>query len=271
MRYSTLGRATLAGFVVTVAVIVGCARERPAAPSVPAGRPLRIAVPRNVPPYAFRREPRLVGLEVDFARQLADALGRRLELVEGDFDELVPMLGAGRADVVMAGLSITPARAVRIAFSEPYLRSGLLALMRREDAGRYPTPASVLGSGRSIGVVTGTTGERFVREHAPLVSVTVYPDAVSAVTELKQRRVDFVVHDAPVVIWFASADEANLAPLLALLDEEELGWGLRRDDEALRAAVNGVLGRWRADGTRDRTLARWLPYWQRLEATKSAR
>ncbi len=44
------------------------------------------------------------------------------------------------------------------------------------------------------------------------------------------------------------------------------GWGLPRDAETLRSAVNEVLARWRTDGTRDRILGRWLHYWQRLEA-----
>jgi len=84
--------------------------------------------------------------------------------------------------------------------------------------------------------------------------------------ELRQRRVTLVVHDAPVAIWFAGGDEANLGVLLELLDEEQLGWGLPRDAETLRSAVNEVLARWRTDGTRDRILGRWLHYWQRLEA-----
>ena len=84
--------------------------------------------------------------------------------------------------------------------------------------------------------------------------------------ELRQRRVTLVVHDAPVAIWFAAGDEANIGVLLELLDEEHLGWGMRREDDGLRAAVNGVLARWRTDGTRERILGRWVPYWQRLEA-----
>ena len=171
----------------------------------------------------------------------------------------------------MAGLTITRARQVLIGFSEPYLRSGLLAVMRREDVPRFTSVSSVLRTTQPIGVVTGTTAERFVREHAPSASVAVYPTAPAAMDELRQRRVTFVVHDAPVAIWFAAGDEANLGVLLELLNEEQLGWGLSRDDETLRSAVNGVLARWRTDGTRERILARWVPYWQRLEAGTAGR
>jgi ABC-type amino acid transport substrate-binding protein len=75
------------------------------------------------------------------------------------------------------------------------------------------------------------------------------------------------VHDAPVVLFSVSSDEANLATILKLLNEERLGWAVRRDDEALRADVDAALDRFRTDGTRDAILTRWLPYWQRLEAS----
>ncbi len=86
--------------------------------------------------------------------------------------------------------------------------------------------------------------------------------------ELRTRRIDAFVHDAPVVIWFASRDEANVAPIRRLLGDEPLAWAMRRGDEALRERVNAVLARWRSDGTRDRILARWLPYWERLESAE---
>jgi ABC-type amino acid transport substrate-binding protein len=265
MLGSNLRASFFVGFAA-VALAACTSAPRPAPPRAPAATPLRVAVPKDVPPYAFHQGNQLAGLEVDFAHELAAALGRPLDLYEMSFADVFTTLTAGRVDLAMAGLTITRARQVRIAFSDPYLRSGLLAVMRREDANRYPTPRSVLDAMAPIGVVAGTTAEGFVRERAPASSVLVYPRPLAAMTELRERRVDLVIHDAPVGIWFVSTDEANLAALLKLLNEEDLGWGMRRDDEALRVAVNGVLARWRTDGTRDRIVARWLPYWKRLEA-----
>ena len=256
-----------AGLLACLALgLAGCAAQHPTGQ-----RTLRVAVAPNTPPYAFRQEGQLVGLEVDFANELAAALGRRLHVVETEWSDLVAAVRSRRADMAMAGLTITRARQVQIAFSDPYLHSGLLAVMRSEDADRFPRVTSVLRTAQPIGVVAGTTAERFVREHAPAAAVSVYPTVGSAMNELRQRRVTLVVHDAPVAIWFAGGDEANIGVLLQLLDQEDLGWGLSRDDEALRSEVNGVLARWRADGTRDRILARWLPYWQRLEARSASR
>jgi len=269
-----LGGKWRGGLAIALAALTlaacGSGRRAPA-PAAPARSPLRVAIPPDAPPYGFRREGTLVGLEVDFARALATSLGRPLEVTPVGWGDLIPTLLAGRTDLAMAGLTITPAREVRMAFSDPYLRSGLVALMRREDASRYQTARSVLEAKNPIGVVSGTTGERFVRERSRLTSPLTYPTALAAVTELRQRRVELVVHDAPVVIWFVSGDEANLAALLKPLNEEQLGWAMRRDDDELRRAVNAALARWRTDGTRDRILGRWIPYWERLESAEAPR
>ena len=164
----------------------------------------------------------------------------------------------------MSGMTITPARQVQIVFSDPYLRSGLLPVVRRGDVARYPDGESVLKTANSIGVMANTTSERFVREREPRANLSLYPTPGAALTELLQRRVDAVIHDAPVMLWLA-ANETELAPVLKPLNQESLGWGMRRSDEELRAAVNGVLARWRADGTREQILSRWIPYWSRLE------
>lgn len=255
------------------ALLAGCAgRAAPSAPRVPSSpAPLRVGVTTSSPPFALRQGSEVVGLEVDFARALADGLGRPLELRTLEWEDQIPALVAGRIDIVMSGMTITPARQVRIAFSDAYLESGLIGMVRRGDSSRYRTARSVLESRGVVGVVSGTTGERFVRERAPGAQVGVYPTAGAAVAELVQGRADAVVHDAPVLLWFAGSREADLAPVIEPLNHEQLGWGLRQADGELRAAVNGALARWRGDGTRERILSRWVPYWTRLEASVRGR
>ena len=268
-----LGRnsRTAVTLAFTLLAFAGCrtGSGQPAAP--PPSPPLRVGVTPSSPPFAFRQGGELVGLDVDFARALAGALGRPLQLREVDWDDQIPALLAGRTDAIMSGMTITPARQVRMAFSDPYLSSGLLAVVRRGDRDRYPDGKTVLRKVGGVGVVGGTTGERFVREHARNASVSVYPTPAAAVMELQQRRVDAVIHDAPTLLWFVSSLEAEVAPVLDPLNREELGWGLRRSDDELRAAMNGALARWRQDGTRERILSRWIPYLSRLEAEVRAR
>jgi len=61
-------------------------------------------------------------------------------------------------------------------------------------------------------------------------------------------------------MWLVSENEAALVGFSAPLEEQLLGWGIRRDDQGFLAAVNGVLGRWKRDGTVDAIVTRWLPW-----------
>src|SRR5439155_22056576 len=84
----------------------GCPARREVAPRPPA---LRVAVSPSTPPYAFKQGGQLVGLEVDFARELAAALGRPLDLGALGSGDLIPPVRRRRPDIRMAGMTCPPA------------------------------------------------------------------------------------------------------------------------------------------------------------------
>lgn len=254
--------------LATALTLPGCATTTtsppPEAAPPPAARPLVVGVSSESPPYAARRQGELIGLEVDFARALAADLDRPLSVMDLRFEDQIAALTSGRIDVIMAGMTVTRARQLRVAFAQPYLRSGLVALMRRDDQARYKNAAAVLRSNVVVGTVVGTTGDMFARDHMETVQVIVYPTAAAATDELRQNRLDLVITDAPIAAWFISLYENEISVLTEALNEEPLAWGVRRDDETLRAELDAALARWRTDGTLDRILDRWVPFWRRL-------
>jgi polar amino acid transport system substrate-binding protein len=249
--------------VVALFVVFGaCSVPRPEVPAPRGGASgapaLRVGVTADRPPYVLRRQGRLVGLEIDMAQRLAQALERRLVIVELAWEQQIPVLQDGRTDVIMSGMTVTEARSVQVAFAEPYLHSGLALLMRRADRPLYPTLAAVTER-TVIGVVAGTTSERYAREHFDRSSLQVYPAPGDAVTELTQSRIDLVLADLAIVVWMVSRNEGELAALRHKIGDEPLAWAFRREDGALRAAANAVLARWRSDGTLAALTQRWLP------------
>jgi ABC-type amino acid transport substrate-binding protein len=265
MRRAGRGGARAA---LALLLLASCTSPPPPKP-VPHIEPLRAGIALTSPPYGFVRGDEFAGMEVDFARALAQQLQKPVQLVEMAWRDLIPALQAGHIDMIMSGMSVTRAREAAIGFTQPYLRSGLIPLVRRDDVLRRREPGRGFRCGSGIGVSAGTTAERFVREHCPHDAV-VYPAIGDAVDELKQRRIDTVVTDAPIVMWYVSQDEANLALLLEPLDSEDLAWGVRRDDEALRADLDGAIAVWRTDGTRAHILSRWIAYWQELEEREAS-
>jgi ABC-type amino acid transport substrate-binding protein len=103
------------------------------APPVTAQPALRVGLAPHYPPIAFQQQGRFTGLEVDCARGLEVELGRRVALVELDWEALIPALESGTIDVIMSGMSITEARARRVRFVSHYLRVGQMAMFRKVD------------------------------------------------------------------------------------------------------------------------------------------
>ncbi|HSB06229.1 MAG TPA: hypothetical protein VLK23_13645 [Thermodesulfobacteriota bacterium] len=77
-----------------------------------------------------------------------------------------------------------------------------MALMRAEDAPRYPTLESMKQSFTNVGVVKGTTGEVFVRTNFTRTqSIIALTKASDSVYPIKNRRIDLFVHDGPAIAW----------------------------------------------------------------------
>lgn len=246
--------------VISIFLVVGCAATEVEVTEPEPLPPLRVGVTLNYPPIIFTRAGEPAGVEADLARLLAKRLGRPLQFVNVTWEQQVPALIAGQTDIIMSGMSITKAREVRVAFSDSYLKSGLVAMMRVEDAQRYSSPEAVRQTMLSIGVVEGTTGDIFVRKNFPnAVRIASLPQAGDAPTPLRNRSIDIFVHDAPSIMWLVSENEADLAGLWEPFNEEHLAWGVRRDEPEFLSEVNAALDQWKSDGTLRKVLLKWLP------------
>jgi len=221
---------------------------------------LRVGVTPNYPPIIFRRNKQIVGVEADLARRLGKELNRPVQFIELSWDEQIPALLSGRTDIIMSGMSMTQARRVRINFTDYYIKSGLMAMIRLEDASRFTSAESILQTSSNIGVVAGTTSDVFVRMNFPnVLRIVPLTQAGDAPPLLKNRSIDVFVHDAPSIMWLASEYEADLLGIWEAFNEEYLAWGVRRDDRDFLTHVNSILGKWKEDGTLNEILFKWLP------------
>ncbi len=229
---------------------------------------LRVGVTLNYPPVIFKQGGKIAGVEADLARLLAAKLGKSVKFVELRWDDQIPSLMEGRTDIIMSGMSITRARSVRIKFTDHYLKSGLVAMMRIEDSQTYNSIENVIQSSSNVGVVAGTTSDVFVRKNFPNVfDIIALQEADDAPAALDRRSIDIFVHDAPSIIWLVSENESDISGLWEPLNEEYLAWGVRRGNEELFMKVNTILSDWKKDGTLHKTLLNWIPsqYFDRIK------
>ena len=239
--------------------------------SAPAGRgepprELVVATSGDSPPYATRRAGTITGLEVDLALEVGKVLGRPVRLVDVPWDGLFDELTSRRADVVMAGVTVTAERERRFAFAEPYLSTGIGALVRRDDLKRFGSRDAVCKSRIRVGVIRKTTGERNMRDRCPAMIPRIYETADDAVLDLTRHRIQAVVHDAPVLVYLMSQQATALDLVPMGIVDQPLAWMVRRDDTALRQALNDALATMRRDGTLARVLERWIPNLERVRS-----
>lgn len=219
---------------------------------------LRVGVTPNAPPLIFKQEGNIVGLEADFAREFAKYLGKSPRFIELDWEDLIPALLDNRIDIIMSGMTRTPLREVRIAFTARYLESGQMALIRREDAARFSTGIFALTTSSAIGVIKNTFGEYFVEERYSSVKKELFSNPQAAAKAVIDKKIDMFIYDAPMILYLASENESKgLTALFALLTREDLAWGVRKDNIGLLTSANNFL----QDPDNAEMLKKMTQYW----------
>ncbi len=256
-------------FILTIiaAAFFGCATAPQGGETSEGVPPLRVGITPVFPPLVYKQGDQIVGIEPELARMIGEELGRPVKFIELKWDAQIPALLEGRTDIIMSSMTVTRERQVRIAFAEPFMKSGLVAAVRVEDVPKYPTTKSVMNVIGMVGVVPKTTSESFVQKNFSYAQTSFLSYPRQAANELQQRRIDMFIGDAPTVIWLVSENESSIAGIWQPLNEEYLVWGMRKDDRDLLARVNAALAQFRLDGRLDMVLHKWLPK-QYLEKMK---
>jgi ABC-type amino acid transport substrate-binding protein len=229
-------------------------------PLAVSAEPLRVAQSPDYQPLIFKEDGKRVGIEVENAREVAKILGRKLQIVEMPMQEFIPALQSGRVDVVMSGFSVTSERQQQVAFAQPFMEIGQMAIIRTDDAARFAQPRGLYRPGVRIGVEPGTTGDAYVRENFIEATIQRYADPADAFAALQARAVDVYIHDAPTSWGLASLREyQDLMSLYRPLTSESLAWAVRKDNVMLLGQLNFALEQLQANGRLRAIQNYWIP------------
>lgn len=218
---------------------------------------LVVSLNKGYPPFAMLDGDQLRGLDVDLARLLADYLGVKVRFVRPEsYDQQIPRLLAGESDIIIAAMTRTVERGLKVSFSDPYFEVSQAALVRRElaPAGADSYFDLLEISGLRLGVKAGTTHERFARELFAADAITLYPTAAAAAVGILKEEVDAMVADSPFVsIWRRTHPEHYLKvqALLAPVTKEYYAFAIRPGDPAFREWLNLFIDQIKIDGTLD--------------------
>jgi len=203
-----------------------------------------------------------VGLDIDLAKAIAEALGVEVEFQQvADFAGIVGDLKSKRYDIVMSAISITPERQAEIDFV-PYfgpVGTGILVktgnpegIKGMEDlCGR---PVAAQAGTYQVDQMTAANGD-VCKDNQ--IDIRKFPDNPAAVQELSLGRVDAELADDPVAAYSALQSDGALEVAVTEIEAAPYGIGVRKDSAELNSVLEKALQAIRADGTYDSILANW--------------
>ena len=197
------------------------------------------------PPYEMTTDSgEFEGIDIETAQTIADKLGLELQIDDMDFDAALLAVQQGKADMVMAGVTVTDERQNVMDFTDSYA-TGIQSIIVKEDS----DIASVDDlAGKKIGTQRGTTGYLYCSDDFGDENVVAYDNGLTAVQMLNNGQVDCVVIDNAPAKEFIAAN-----PGLKLLDtayvEESYAIGVGKGNTELKDAINTALEELKADGT----------------------
>ena len=212
--------------------------------TVEAGK-LTMATNAAFPPYEMTTDAgAFEGIDIDTAQAIADKLGLELQIDDMDFDAALLSVQQGKADIAMAGVTVTDERKNVMDFSDSYA-TGIQSIIVPEGSD-IASPDDL--AGKMIGTQRGTTGYIYCSDDFGDDAVVAYDDGLTAVQALNNGQVDAVVIDNAPAKEFVAAN-----PGLVLLEtsyaEEDYAIGMAKGNTALEDAVNAALEELKADGT----------------------
>nr|WP_211112101.1 lysine/arginine/ornithine ABC transporter substrate-binding protein [Azospirillum soli] len=215
---------------------------------------------------------KLIGFEVDLAKELCKKMNAECEIVAQDWDGMIPALQQGKYDAIMAAMSITDEREKVITFAGPYgtepsmfgtMKNSPLAQVKF-DAERIDLAADAPANkaaidkmaealkGKTVGVQTSTIQANFMEKHLPKVSVRTYDKLDNAGIDLAAGRVDAIFGDrsATEAIVKTNKDMTLFGPGFARgVLGKGVGVGLRKADGDLKELFNKAIAEANKDGT----------------------
>ena len=186
------------------------------------------------------------GVSVGIAEALGEFLNRKVVIDNVPFIGLIPSLQSGKIDLIISSMTVTDNRKKAIAFSMPYLTTGLCLLVSQKSNLMNIEQANQ--PNRKIAVKAGTSAELYAAEHLKLATIVILDKEASAVLEVVQGKVDAFIYDQFSVYTNWQRNLSTTRALLIPFKKESWAIGLQLENEVLLNQVNAFLVDFRQKG-----------------------
>ena len=228
-----------------------------------AGREIVVVTENAYPPLQFLDKAGTpIGWEYDAFAEIAKRLNATVKYETISWDAMIPAVSEGQFDMGMTGITIRDDRKEKVDFSDPYMRSEMLMMVRGDetrftDAASFGANPDLLMAAQPgttpfyVGVYEVLDGNE---ENARIVKFETFGAGLEA---LKAGDVDLVLSDSTAANGYVAASNGGLKIIGAPLASEDFGFIFPKGSE-LVAPINAAIAAMKAEGTLEALTQKWF-------------
>ena len=187
-------------------------------------------------PYEYYENGEIVGVDIEVATEIANALGKELIVKDIAFDFIINELKSGKADFAAAGMSITEERLKEVDFSIKYTTSKQVVLVNKNSAIKSIDKIYE----KKIAVQLGSVADLYFTENYPNANLVRQKKYLSMTEDLKANKIDLIVMDYLPARQIAEKN-SDLKILEGYVFEDSYGIAVKKGNEELLKTINEVL------------------------------
>lgn len=207
----------------------------------------------DYPPYEFitkvNGKNKVVGMDVQVARQIADDLGVKLKVKQMDFDSLLVALETHKVDLVLSAMTPTEERKQSVDFSKPYYNAGQAIIIRKQDKSVYKDKTSF--ANKQVGVQTGSLQQDLAKKQMKQSKLKALTKVTDLILSLETNKIDGIVAEDAVAEAYV-ANDSRLAMIDAKFDlggdENSTAIAFAKNSDSLVAAANQSIDKIKSQG-----------------------
>ena len=226
------------------------------------GREIVVAVENAYPPLQYMRGGEAVGWEYDAMERIAELLNAEIVYETISWDAMIPAVAEGQFDMGMTGITIRDDRAEVVDFSDPYMTSEMVMLVRGDEVRFDDAEGFAADEDLLIGAQPGTT-PFYVGIYDVLDGdeqnprMRLFETFGAAVQALRTGDVDLALTDGTAGQGYVAASDGALKIVGAPLGTEDFGFIFPKGSD-LVAPFDAAIAGLRADGTSDALDQKWF-------------
>jgi len=227
-----------------------------------AGKEITVVTENAYPPLQFVKDGVAVGWEYDAMAEIAKRLNLKVSYENISWDAMIPAVSEGQFDMGMTGITIRDDRREKVDFSDPYMRSEMVMLVRGDEERFADAKAFAANPDLLMAAQPGTT-PFYVGVYEVLDGneanprIKMFETFGAGVQALRNGDVDLALTDSTAGAGYVAASEGKLKVVGDKLGVEDFGFIFPKGSD-LVAPINAAIATMKADGTMDALNKTWF-------------